>query len=70
MNQSHQQEQLAKLELPKPKAQLILANGQRVSLDNKKTSALKEKDGTRIEKGDGNLKYQAGNEKGSYCIIL
>lgn len=64
MNQSHQQEQLAKLELPKPKAQLILANGQRVSLDNKKTSALKEKDGTRIEKGDGNLKYQAGNEKG------
>jgi hypothetical protein len=64
MNQPQQQEQLAKLELQKPKAQLILANGQKVSLDNKKVSALKEKDGTRIEKGDGNLKYQAGEGKG------
>jgi len=64
MNQPQQQQQLAKLELPKPEAQLILANGQKVSLDNKKVSALKEKDGTRIEKGTGNLKYQAGDEKG------
>jgi len=59
-----QQQQLAKLELQKPKAQLILANGQKVSLDNKKVAALKEKDGTHIEKGAGNLKYQAGEDKG------
>jgi len=64
MNQPLQQKQLAKLELAKSKAQLILANGQKVILDNNRTSALKEKDGTRIEKGKGNLKYKAGDEKG------
>ncbi|MGZ2371354.1 FecR family protein [Ancylomarina sp. YFZ004] len=59
-----EQEQFAQLQVQKPKAQLILANGKKVNLDNKKVSALKEKDGTRIEKGEGNLTYQAGGEKG------
>ena len=63
-NQSPQQQKLAKLETHQPKAQLILANGKKVSLDNKKVSALKENDGTRIEKGEGSLKYKAGDEKG------
>ena len=41
-----------------PKAQLILANGSKVDLDNEKVTALREKDGTRIEKESGTLKYQ------------
>ena len=58
-----QQEQLAKYEPQAPKAHLILADGRKVNLDDYKVAALKEKDGTQIEKGEGNLKYQAGEEK-------
>ncbi len=58
-----QQEQFAKYEPQAPKAQLTLADGRKVNLDDYKVAALKEKDGTQIEKGEGNLKYQAGEEK-------
>ncbi|RXQ87851.1 DUF4974 domain-containing protein [Ancylomarina salipaludis] len=54
---------IARIDVKKPEAQLILADGQKVSLCNKGISALKEKDGTQIEKGEGRLKYQAGNDK-------
>ena len=40
-----------------------MADGKKVDLENDRTSALKEKDGTQIEKGAGTLRYQAGEEK-------
>ncbi|WP_282124962.1 FecR family protein [Marinifilum flexuosum] len=42
----------------KPKARLILADGSKVNLENEENVALKEKDGTLIERDAGSLKYQ------------
>ncbi|WP_321516253.1 FecR domain-containing protein [Marinifilum fragile] len=42
----------------KPMARLILADGSKVNLENQENVALKEKDGTLIEKDAGRLKYQ------------
>lgn len=47
----------------KPKARLILADGQKVNLESVEASAMKEKDGTKIEKGEGNLKYEAAEKQ-------
>ncbi|MFA8435078.1 MAG: FecR domain-containing protein [Marinifilaceae bacterium] len=58
-----QPKQVAKLSKPKPKARLILADGKKVNLDNVEVAAMKEKDGTHIEKGAGVLKYQAGEKE-------
>ena len=41
-----------------PKARLILADGRKVNLENEGNVALKEKDGTLIEKDAGSLKYK------------
>jgi len=58
-----QQDKFVRNEPQALKAQLTLADGRNVNLDDYKVSALKEKDGTQIEKGEGSLKYQAGNDK-------
>jgi transmembrane sensor len=58
------QQQFAELESRNPQVQLILADGRKMNLDGVKGIAFREKDGTRIENGEGNLKYQAGEEKG------
>lgn len=59
-----EQQVVVKYEEQQPKAQLILAGGERVDLESSKRADVEEKDGTLIEKGVGTLRYQAGKEQG------
>lgn len=63
-----QQVQIAHKKEANPKAQLILADGRKVNLEQEKSIALKEIDGTLIAKEGGSLKYQNTTKENSKIL--
>ncbi|RFS21962.1 FecR family protein [Chitinophaga silvatica] len=51
------------------KAQLVLGDGTTIELDSLKKQSLKEDDGTRIDKGEGKLVYDATRKTGDAVVF-